>query len=75
MQVVNSITFDKKFFKLIEQETVLSFKRCWVCGKIKPLSEFYRDKSRSGGYDNKCIECTRKKKAERRWQRNGKSQS
>lgn len=36
-------------------------KRCKACKQIKELQEFYKDKSRSDGYDNRCKECDRKR--------------
>lgn len=32
-------------------------KRCRVCQQVKPLSEFYSDKSRSDGHSNACKSC------------------
>jgi len=34
-------------------------KRCFACGKEKPLADFYRHPSMTSGYLNKCKECTR----------------
>ena len=35
-------------------------KTCSKCKKIKPLSEFNKDKHQSGGYKYACRECTKK---------------
>ena len=32
-------------------------KRCPKCDTIKPISDFYRDKSRSDGHDGHCKKC------------------
>ena len=32
-------------------------KRCFKCGKVKPTSEFYKDKSRYDGLEYKCKAC------------------
>ena len=34
-------------------------KRCYKCGETKPLTEFYKTKSRPDGLDNKCKTCSR----------------
>lgn len=33
-------------------------KCCSICGLSKPLSQFYSDKSKRGGYRNDCKACT-----------------
>lgn len=32
-------------------------KKCANCNQVKPLDEFYRNKTRKGGYDQYCILC------------------
>lgn len=32
-------------------------KYCSKCGKLKPLNEFYKDKSKKSGYKSQCKEC------------------
>ena len=43
-----------------------SEKSCFVCGSIKPLSDFYTHKFTSDGHLGKCKECTKAQAIERR---------
>ena len=33
--------------------------KCYVCNKVKPIKDFYKNKSRKKGYENICSQCSR----------------
>ena len=35
-------------------------KKCYKCGVVKNIGEFYKNKSKKDGLDNRCKECSRK---------------
>lgn len=41
-------------------------KKCFKCGKIKPLSDFYKHKEMADGHVNKCKVCNKKDVTENR---------
>lgn len=43
---------------------VITEKKCFDCGKVKPVSEFYRARNRKDGYTENCIECREKRRKE-----------
>lgn len=48
----------------------MKLSKCYICKKYKPLSEFYKDRSRSNNVASRCKSChyeyTKKRKRDRR---------
>jgi len=51
--------YERKTIKLC---LVCKTKRCRKCNKIKPLIEFYKDKTTTSGFDARCKSCRQKQK-------------
>lgn len=59
------------YFYMIMQELT---KRCFKCGEIKPLSDFYVHKGNADGHLNKCKACT-KSDSKKTYAKNSKDES
>lgn len=44
---------------MTKKEEVKGRKRCYICGKIKQLKSFFKDKTRRDGVQSRCKECNR----------------
>ena len=50
-------------------------KHCKACKMTKDTSEFHRDSSRVGGYDNRCKPCTKERDASRKRKRSKEAEA
>ena len=57
----------------LERVNMETEKKCSSCKETLSLLSFPKDKSRKGGYDNKCKSCTREKNS--KWVQNNKGLS
>ena len=55
MAVGGCIPKDAFYFRIMKELE----KRCFRCGRLLPLSEFYKHKQMADGHLNKCKECTK----------------
>lgn len=52
---------------------IMECKRCFKCGKIKPISEFYAHKKMADKHLNKCKDCTKEESC-RNYKKNSKDE-
>jgi len=54
-----------KYIKIISDNLFSEGKKkCSVCGQIKTIEEFYKNKKGRNGFDYQCVKCALKKKSE-----------
>lgn len=63
-------TYEKqKNKKVVSITTMLTTKKCKICGQIKPVTEFYKCANTKDGYYSECMACKSEKSKKQYWRK------